>query len=61
VAAGSLSIILSIVTHHPQPPEHYKRLIADLDEVAHVTVEVHRCEGESCRKPAGIKNRGDCG
>ncbi len=52
VGAGSLSVILSIVTHHPQPPEHYKQLIGDLDEVAHVTVEVNRCEGESCLKPA---------
>lgn len=52
VGVGSLSIILSIVTHHPQAPDHYKRLIGDLDEVAHVTVEVNRCEGESCLKPA---------
>jgi Co/Zn/Cd efflux system component len=51
VGAGSLSVILSIVTHHPQPPEHYKRLISDFDEVAHVTVEVNRCEGESCLQP----------
>jgi len=51
VGAGSLSVILSIVTHHPQPPEHYKQLIADIDEVAHVTVEVIRCEGEPCIQP----------
>ena len=51
VGAGSLSVIVSIVTHHPQPPEHYKQLIGDLDEVAHVTVEVNRCEGESCLQP----------
>lgn len=51
VGADSLSVILSIVTHHPQPPEHYKQLIGDFDEVAHVTVEVHRCEGESCLQP----------
>jgi cation diffusion facilitator family transporter len=51
VGVGSLSVILSIVTHHPQPPEHYKQLIGDLDEVAHVTVEVNRCEGESCLQP----------
>jgi cation diffusion facilitator family transporter len=51
VGAGSLSAILSIVTHHPQPPEHYKRLLSGFDEVAHVTVEVNGCEGESCIQP----------
>jgi len=51
IGAGSLSVILSIVTHHPQPPEHYKELIGDFDEIAHVTVEVNRCEGESCIQP----------
>jgi cation diffusion facilitator family transporter len=51
LGAGSLSVILSVVTHHPQAPEHYKQLIADFNEVAHVTVEVNRCEGESCIQP----------
>jgi len=51
VGAESLSVILSIVTHHPQPPEHYKELIRDFDEVAHVTVEVNPCEGEACIQP----------
>lgn len=48
VGSGSLSIILSIVTHNPQPPDHYKRLLADFEDIAHVTVEVNACEGESC-------------
>jgi cation diffusion facilitator family transporter len=51
VGAGSLSVILSIVTHNPQAPEHYKQLIGNFDEIAHVTVEVNRCEGESCLRP----------
>jgi cation diffusion facilitator family transporter len=51
VGARSLSVILSIVTHHPRPPEHYKNLLADFEEVEHVTVEVIGCEGESCLKP----------
>jgi cation diffusion facilitator family transporter len=51
VGANSLSVILSVVTHHPRPPEHYKRLISEFDELAHVTVEVHGCEGESCIQP----------
>jgi cation diffusion facilitator family transporter len=48
VGGGSLSVILSVVTHHPRPPEHYKALLAGTPEVEHVTVEVNRCEGESC-------------
>jgi len=48
VGAHSLSVILSIVTHHPRPPEHYKNLLSDFEEVEHVTVEVIGCEGESC-------------
>jgi cation diffusion facilitator family transporter len=51
VGSSSLAVILSIVTHHPRPPEHYKQLIAGFEEVAHVTVEVNRCEGESCLRP----------
>jgi cation diffusion facilitator family transporter len=51
VGAGSLSVILSIVTRHPRPPEHYKALLGDFDELAHVTVEVNRCEGQSCLQP----------
>jgi cation diffusion facilitator family transporter len=51
VGANSLSAILSVVTHHPQPPEHYKRLLEDFDELEHVTVEVNGCEGESCIQP----------
>ena len=51
VGAHSLSVILSIVTHHPRPPGHYKNLLADFEEVEHVTVEVIGCEGESCIQP----------
>jgi cation diffusion facilitator family transporter len=51
VGAHSLSVILSIVTHHPRPPEHYKNLLADFEEVRHVTVEVIACEGQSCLNP----------
>jgi len=53
VGAGSLSVILSIVTHDPQPPEHYKELLAGFAELEHITVEVNRCEGESCIQAPG--------
>jgi cation diffusion facilitator family transporter len=48
IGAGSLSAIVSIVTRHPRPPEHYKRLLAVFEELVHITVEVNRCEEESC-------------
>lgn len=56
VGAGNLAVILSVVTQSPQPPEHYKELIRDFDEIAHVTVEVNPCGGESCIPPpaAGV-------
>jgi cation diffusion facilitator family transporter len=48
VGSRHLSVILSIVTHYPKPPDHYKKLLAAYDEIAHVTVEVNSCEGDSC-------------
>jgi len=48
VGSRHLSVILSIVTHYPKPPEHYKKLLAEYDEIAHVTVEVNSCECDPC-------------
>ena len=48
VGPHHLSVILSIVTHFPNPPEHYKKLLSGYDEISHVTVEVIACAGESC-------------
>lgn len=48
VGGRSLAAILSVVTHEPRPPDHYKRLLAAYPDVEHVTVEVIACEGESC-------------
>ena len=44
VGTHHLSAIVSIVTHFPKSPDHYKKLLADYDEIAHVTVEVNACE-----------------
>ena len=46
VGSRHLSVILSIVTHYPKPPDHYKKLLAEYDEIAHVTVEVNSCESD---------------
>jgi Co/Zn/Cd efflux system component len=48
VGTHHLSAIISIVTHFPRSPEHYKKLLADYDEIAHVTVEVNPCNSEPC-------------
>ncbi len=40
--------IISIVTHYPREVEHYKSLLGGIKNLAHVTVEVNACEGESC-------------
>jgi cation diffusion facilitator family transporter len=43
IGPGIYAAALSVVTHHPQPPDHYKALIPDSLGIAHVTVEVHGC------------------
>ena len=40
--------IVSIVTHQPRSADHYKRLIADLPGLHHVTIEVHLCNDPPC-------------
>ena len=37
-----LSAIISLVSTEPQPPGHYKALLANYPDITHVTVEVHR-------------------
>lgn len=44
----SLSVVVSIVTHYPRPPEHYRGLLRSIPQVAHVTVEVNACTDEPC-------------
>ena len=48
VGSHHLSAIISIVTHYPKSPGHYKKLLADYDEIAHVTVEVNTSDTEPC-------------
>jgi cation diffusion facilitator family transporter len=40
--------MISIVTHYPRGVEHYKALLTGIADLAHVTIEVNACEGESC-------------
>ena len=48
VGPGHWSAILSVVTHTPREPAHYKALLAEVHELSHVTVEVLPCTGETC-------------
>ncbi len=48
VSPHHLSVILTVVTHFPKAPDHYKTLLQDFLGEAHVTVEVQKCESEPC-------------
>lgn len=41
--ASQLSAIVSVVSHEPRHPDHYKEAIGREVNLAHLTVEVHRC------------------
>lgn len=36
-------MIASIITDNPRDPEFYRKRIADIEGLSHVTIEVHRC------------------
>lgn len=48
VGTRHVAVIVSIVTHFPKSAEHYKDLLRDHRDLAHVTVEVNRCDGLPC-------------
>lgn len=53
VGPQHMAAIVSIVTHEPREPRHYKELLGRFHDLAHVTIEVNRCsEGGSCIQPA---------
>ncbi len=52
LSANKLASIISVVTHHPQPPNYYKDLLQELPMLEHVTVEVHGHPGEPCIEAA---------
>lgn len=47
VGPAHFGVIISVVTHDPRDPEHYKQLLRRFDDLAHITVEVHRCPARS--------------
>jgi cation diffusion facilitator family transporter len=40
--------MISLVTHYPRAVEHYRSLLSEVADLAHVTIEVNACDGESC-------------
>lgn len=45
------AVILSLVTHFPKPPAHYKALLANLDRLSHITIEANQCGEGPCIGP----------
>jgi cation diffusion facilitator family transporter len=50
VGAHDFAAIITLLTHDPRPPDHYKSLLSSYPELSHVTVEVHGYPGETCLK-----------
>jgi cation diffusion facilitator family transporter len=50
VGQHHLAAMISLVTHDPKPPEYYKMLLRDIPTIAHVSIEVNHCHGESCQE-----------
>ncbi|MCP5367225.1 MAG: CDF family Co(II)/Ni(II) efflux transporter DmeF [Hyphomicrobiales bacterium] len=48
VGPRHLAAIVSVVTHRPRPPAHYKALLRRVPGLCHVTVEVEPCVGDPC-------------
>lgn len=53
VGPRHLAAIVSLVTHDPREPSHYKQLLGKFGDLAHVTVEVQRCDVSAECAPAG--------
>jgi cation diffusion facilitator family transporter len=49
VGSQHLAAIIALATHEPRPPAYYKELLAEVRDLAHVTVEVNPCQGRSCK------------
>lgn len=45
VGPGNYAVIISLVAAKPRPAAEYSRRLAEHEEYAHVTVEVHECQG----------------
>lgn len=48
IGPADYAAILSVVTHYPQSPAHYKRMLREFNRLSHVTIEVNRGDGDPC-------------
>ena len=48
LSQNDLSAMISVVTHYPQPPEYYKKLLQHIPKLTHILIEVNCCDGEPC-------------
>lgn len=51
VGPRDYAAILSVVTHSPRNPDHYKALLRPVGDLSHVTIEVNRCDDPACDAP----------
>lgn len=50
VSPNHLAAIVAIVTHEPKPPEYYKERLSHIPGLAHVSIEVNACPGDTCKR-----------
>lgn len=48
VGAQDYALVVSLVTHQPRSPQHYRELLAHFPQLSHITVEVIPCEDQAC-------------
>ncbi len=48
VGPNDYAAIVSLVTHYPENPEQYKKLLQDFSELSHITIEVNECKEDPC-------------
>ena len=51
VSANHYAAIIALVTHCPEPTEHYKNLLSKFHKLSHITIEVNECKDEACTIP----------
>jgi cation diffusion facilitator family transporter len=48
VGRSSYAVVVTVVAHRPLSPAAYRRRLDGIESLAHVSVEVNRCEHERC-------------
>ncbi|MCA6058423.1 CDF family Co(II)/Ni(II) efflux transporter DmeF [Thalassolituus sp. ST750PaO-4] len=48
VSGNDYAAIISLVTHQPRHTDHYKALLSDFRQLAHITIEVNECRMPEC-------------